>query len=335
LNDIPLILDIQRMNNVSRNGRIKVTICIATCKRNQYLTVLLDKIKLLHNPGNVLINVVVADNDPQKGAEQLIIEIKKHYPFQLVYGFEKNRGISFARNKAVSLAEKDTDFIVFIDDDEYPDADWLNKLLEAQSETNADLVQGPFVSIFDEDTPQWIIKGSFFKFAHYNLNTGDKLPDNAVATNNLLVRYNTLMLLEGPFDENMSLVGGEDTALGLNLGKLGCKMIFANKALVYEHVPESRTKLKWILQRIYRDGNTVWLLTLNKNIYTFLKILAGALVRIFFGVILLIPSLIISAFSSFHYFVKTVRLIVRGAGMIAGLLGKNYEEYKHAYTSQS
>jgi succinoglycan biosynthesis protein ExoM len=313
---------------------LKVTICIATCKRNQYLTLLLDKIKVLNNSGNVLIHVVVVDNDPGKGAELLVSGVQKNYPFQLVYGFEKQRGIPFTRNKAVGLAEKDTDFIAFIDDDEYPDQDWLHKLVEAQSETNADLVQGPSLPIFDNNTPKWIIKGGFFRFAHYALNTGDKLPDHVVATNNLLVRYKTLMRLDGPFDETMGLVGCDDTALGLNLAKIGCKMVFTNKALAYEHVPISRTKLKWILQRIYRDGSTVWLLNPQKNAYSFFKTGVGALIRIFTGIILAIPALVIALFLGFHFFVKTLKLMVRGAGIITGLFGKSYEEYKHAYTFQ-
>ncbi len=312
---------------------IKITICIATCKRQQYLAVLLKEISVLLIPDDVQLQVVVVDNDPQKSAEPVIEGMKRGYRFPLVYAFEERRGIPFTRNKAVSLADADADFIAFIDDDEYPKPDWIQKLLDIQQQTGADLVQGPSLPVFVAEPPKWIVKGGFFLFTHHNAPTGSALTYLGVATNNMMVKYKTLMQVQGPFDERLALIGSEDTTLGIQLSQTGCKMVYTQEAIAYEHIPTSRTTLQWILQRAYRTSNMYWRLTMQKNLINLLKLITSAIARLFIGTIFLLPSVIAGPVLGWHYAVKMLQLLVKGVAIIAGILGKNYEEYRYAYTT--
>jgi len=312
--------------------QLKISVCICTCKRVHYLKVLLDHVNKLEVPANVSVKLIVVDNDPAKSGEPVINDVKEYIKFPLLYDFESQRGIPFTRNKAVSLVEADTDFVVFIDDDEYPDRLWLKELIKIQKQTNADLVQGPSIPQYVQTPPKWVEKGGFHTFDLYNLNEGDKQPHNMVATNNLLVRYSKLKQLDGPFDEKLGLIGCDDTDLGLNLHELGCKMIYTNKALVYEFIPVERTTVKWLMQRNYRSANTFWLLCRKKNIFNFSKLMIGAIARMLIGIVLLIPTFILSPLVGLQYYYKMMRLIVRGYAVINGLFGFYYEEYKVAYT---
>ncbi len=57
---------------------------------------------------------------------------------------ETNIGISNARNRALEYAiQGDADFLVFVDDDEQVEADWLVKLVSEQQRLDLDIVGSP------------------------------------------------------------------------------------------------------------------------------------------------------------------------------------------------
>ena len=65
--------------------------------------------------------------------------------------------------------EAGADAIVFIDDDEWPDVDWLAELIATQRATGADVVTGPVMPVFDDPAPTWVLAGGFFdrpRFPH-------------------------------------------------------------------------------------------------------------------------------------------------------------------------
>ncbi len=313
-----------------------VSICIATFKRQEYLANLLDKISTQNISKDIEVNVAVVDNDSSGSGREVVEKFLLNNPgYKIVYEIELQRGIPFTRNRAVSLVSKNTDFVVFIDDDEYPEENWLTGLLKTQKLKDADVVSGPAFPIFINKPASWIHKGKYFVRPHYSkLQTGDSLYYLYMATNNVLIKYSRLMSLEGPFDENLGLSGSDDSDLAYRLNEMGCKMYWTNEAVVWEWIPDQRANLTWILQRAYRFANSNWFLSPNKNMVTRLKIIIGGLGRIAVGAILFFPSLLCSLIGRFDYCVTVMRIIVRGVGMIAGAIGYSYEEYKHFYTHQ-
>lgn len=310
-----------------------ISVCISTFKRPQYLSILLKGINEQELPDNCKLKIIVVDNDPGGSSKSVVDEALSSFVHELVYDIESRRGIPFSRNKAFSLANPNSEFVIFVDDDEYPEKDWIKQLLAMQQQTNADLVEGIVFPELNPNTPSWVIKGNFFLLPHYNaLSNGQELPFDAVMTNNLLVKYELLKKLDGPFNEEMGLIGCDDSALGINLHKIGCKMVFTNTAIVHEHIPEERTTFKWIMQRGYRTANTIWLLNPDKNFFGMIKLFVIGLLRVILGIILLIPVYIISLFAGMRYFYKVIRIIVRGVGIMAGIMGFHYEEYNASYT---
>jgi succinoglycan biosynthesis protein ExoM len=301
-----------------------IAICVATYQRPEGLKRLLAGLNQLtfsyvERPD---IEIIVVDNDASKSAQTFCESIKPNLQWQLKYVTESQRGISYARNKAIASVSKDADFVAFIDDDEVPAPNWLEELLSVQQTYAADVVGGPVLPRFlSDDVPLWVIKGKFFEPERYP--TGYLLP--FTGTNNVLIRSQVLQGMNKIFDERFALTGGEDTHFFMRVYRAGYKIIWSDEAIVYEYIPESRVNVKWILQRGYRCYSTYGLC--EKEFDPLLKVLSRRITtgtgRIVLGLLSLFPSMF-----SRHLFIAALLQICRGAGMLSGLAGWRFQEYR-------
>jgi glycosyltransferase involved in cell wall biosynthesis len=302
-----------------------VSICVATFQRPQGLKRLLQSLNCLkfQKSEQPEIEVVIVDNHASGSAEAIINEIRVEFNWQLKYTIEQRQGISFARNQAIASCAPHTDFIAFIDDDETAEPSWLDELLVVQQKFNADVVWGPNLPKFVEDNvPNWVTKGRFFDPPRYP--TGHLL--KYAATNNVLIRKKLLEDMNVRFEERFALTGGEDTYLFMSARRAGYKLIWADEAITYEWVPQSRTQMKWILQRGFRGSSTFSIC--ERELYPTISVIllrtTTGLGRIIWGTCLVAASL----FGQRHLLVKGLLRICQGSGLISGLAGFQHVEYK-------
>jgi succinoglycan biosynthesis protein ExoM len=289
---------------------------------------LLRELDGLELPDDVEVQVFVVDNDPERSAESVVGDHQMSSRIGLTYVHEPTRGISAGRNASIASARDwHADAICFIDDDEWPEPDWLVELLATARRTGADVVTGPVFPVFDEPPPAWITEGRYFERPRH---AHDGLIDYATTSSVLI----DLACLEGraePFDAEFGLSGGSDTHLFAELIDAGRTVAWCDRAHVYEAIPATRVDASWLLRREYRRGQTMSrsLRRRDPRPVRYLKRLANAALQVVSGLVQFIVGL---PFGRARWFAG-VKRIVLGAGMVTGLVSGGYQEYRKVHGS--
>lgn len=303
-------------------------LAIATCtfRRPEGLRRLLEGVAALEIPGSVEPLVVVVDNDAA-GPARPVVEQASGLPGPVRYAVEPAQGIVNARNRAVAEARAaGADWLAFVDDDEVPSPDWLRELWAARERHRADVVVGPVFPEFDEPPPPWVERGRFFDPPRFP--DGQRM-DWAV-TNNVLVSMALFGRLAGdglgsPFSLRYNTSGGEDTQLFARAREFGSTIVWADRATVVEHVPATRTNVRWLVQRQYRRGLTLSLV-LREQTRSRARVAkrlgkAGVAVLRAAGQALRLPV------DGRPAGVRALQQLGFAGGLVAGLFGVNFDEY--------
>jgi succinoglycan biosynthesis protein ExoM len=304
----------------------RVAVCVATLHRPVGLAALLGSMAGLDVPPDVRLTVVVVDNDAAGSARVVVDQWRDRLPGEVVYVVEGRRGIPIARNRGVAAAGT-VDWVAFVDDDETVAPDWLAQLLRVAGEFGADVVTGTVLPRFDGVPPAWAVRGGFFERPRFV--TGTALP--YARTSNALVASRLLNATGTPFSEAMALNGGSDTHFFQRVRLGGGKIVWADEAVVEETVPVSRVRPTWLVQREYRRGNTLSLCLrdLEDSPRRRLKRVAAAGVHAAVGLLMVGSSVVRGRVA----LLRGARRIAFGMGLLTGLAGRAYEEYKVVHGS--
>ncbi|MET0811928.1 MAG: glycosyltransferase [Microbacterium sp.] len=269
--------------------------------------------------------VVVIDNDPAMSAEPIA------RGFTVTYVSQPERGLAAVRNAALDAAG-DAEALVFIDDDETPQAEWLSTLVGVWRAGGVEFVSGRVVSTFAYPLDPWIDAGGFFKRVQFT--EGQRMP--FAATNNLLIDMEFLRRSGLRFDNAFALSGGEDIRLTSQAVAVGARIVATPVAVVTDPVPASRATRRWVLQRAFRVGTTTArceiLLhpTRGGRAVARVRWFAEGLVRAGAGAVRWVAGGLVR---SLGHRARGARLVARGAGMCAGAFGMRYAEYRARHTA--
>jgi GT2 family glycosyltransferase len=297
-------------------------IAIPTFRRPKGLEQLLVAIANLETAANV--RILVADNDAKRREGIAVVERLQSSGYRwTVDAFAvEERGIAQARNALVERALAHAfDVLAMVDDDEWPDASWLDAFLRVAAETGADALHGAVIPEFERLPGRWA--KHCYGFAPLRGDTGPVPMIHGTA--NVLLRRSVFAKLSPPyFDSRFALSGGEDKNFFTRLKLAGARFAWADKAVVHAAMPVSRSNPGWAVKRAFRVGNSDMRVFLKHN---------GALGRKLFetakiaGALVVSPPLALLAAPLPEWRLLPVCKFARAAGKLSAALGIRYDEY--------
>lgn len=237
-------LDLNAMTSETKH----ISVCVCSFRRPHLLKRLLEGLGDQDTGGLFTYSIVVADNDHQESAKTVVSEFAAASTIPICYCLEPQQNISLARNKAIENAGGD--FIAFIDDDEFPIKLWLLTLFKACNEYGVDGVLGPVKRHFDQEPPNWIVKGNFYQ--REVCPTGSTVDWRDGRTGNVLLKKQIFANEPEPF--KLEFRGGEDTDFFRRMIEKGHKFIWSDEAVAYEVVPPVRWKRTFMIRRALLRG---------------------------------------------------------------------------------
>lgn len=282
---------------------IKISICICTRNRQEGLKKILDSLENMQTPDHTIIKIVIIENDVENYSENIVKRFSAKSKFNICYYLENMKGLAFARNRSVKEAG-DCDFCCFVDDDQIVDLNWLSELLKCQSEYNADGVWGLCPPIFSKKVPVHI--KDYYEPRSYQY--GELVED--AGTGSLLIKKSILDKIEGPFDLRLNFTGGEDYHLTTSIIRNGGTIRFNPNAIAHEFVPSSRTTIFYLVKRTYRKANAGYFIkSFSEPEFRKIQALPRLLLRFFYGLVILLPYLILAKKNKLKGLLKLVSAV--------------------------
>lgn len=233
-----------------------VVVAVLTYGRAKMLGHLLVEFAKLTQPVATRVTLLVIDNH-EKGCARAVFDTHAPSLNDARYVQEKRRGIPVARNRAIAEAiEMGADALCFIDDDEFPDPDWLHHLLGCWKSSGAQLIGGP-VRVAPADPAS----GAWCAFLTRSLASRGVRKYRATAraaasgkrftvvTNNWLCDLDWLKRGGVRFDEQLLVSGGSDTVFHRAAKAAGCTTAWCPEAIVHEIIPVDRLTLGYQFSR--------------------------------------------------------------------------------------
>ena len=301
----------------------KIAIGVTTYKRPKLLKRTLEAIAKLEVVAEV--HVFVADNDPEKheGVDTANEISALGFPFPLTAFSVLGRGFTYPRNALVARAFEIEDFdgLAIVDDDQRPEPNWLQAMIDVQVKFQADVV-APLVMPEFESHPSLWSRTSKIYFRDGSV-TG--LVATLSGDGGILFARRIVNLVSKPWYNHMfSLTGGADADLFLRMKKNGARFARTSKSIIHEFYPATRLSLAWAFKRSYRIGNATILIQLQNQSKSKLilrqlpKIVAG----LFGG-----PLLSVLYFWSPGVAVDMLCKSSHACGKLAAFAGSKYLEY--------
>jgi glycosyltransferase involved in cell wall biosynthesis len=307
---------------------IRVTVGVPTFRRpddlQALLPVLLDQAEqlTLATDGRFLVDVLVVDNDPDGSAAGTAAAAASS---GVRYVCESRPGIAAVRNRALDEAAGSR-LLAMIDDDELPQPRWLEHLVLTWEQSRPAAVAGRVLAAYQGVLEPWVAAGDFF--LRFSFPTGTEV--TTAAAGNLLLDLDQVRRAGIRFATDLGLSGGEDNLFSRALVRAGGRIVWCDESVAVDQVPATRMTRRWVLTRSWSHGNVSVLtdLRLAEGLLGRAGVrfrgLSRGLVRVAGGGLRWALGLLTR---SDRHEARGLRTLLRGAGMVSGVVGLMYLEY--------
>ena len=223
-----------------------IVVCVPTYRRPLQLVRLLEA--LARQRGADPFDIVIGNNDDRPLSDHPELcrdDLPAHRVIQVA-----TRGVSAVRNALVAdvLARcPQVRYIACLDDDQYPEEEWLAHLLGAGIAHDADLVGGPVLRSVPAET-FWSSGAADTSY----LPTASGPTPMLNEAGNLMLSAKFLRTLDrAPFSLDFGRTGGEDYEFFMFARSRGACIVWAPDARVHEPLPEDRLTFRSYVWRFY------------------------------------------------------------------------------------
>jgi glycosyltransferase involved in cell wall biosynthesis len=203
--------------------------------------------------------LLIVDNASTDDTPEIAARLAAANPRLTVYR-EEQLGISAARNTALKKAHGE--FVLFLDDDETAEPDWLatyQRFLSAPPSEKIAAVGGTVLNEFEIALPKWANASATFNHG----NAPKCLPHRgSLYGGNAAYRRDTA-LAAGMFDTQLGR--GEDSDLMLRLQEAGHEIWWLPGAAIRHYVSAYRMKFRWMMRGRFNDGQFIALQRLKSR----------------------------------------------------------------------
>jgi glycosyltransferase involved in cell wall biosynthesis len=304
-----------------QSGAGSVAVAVLTYQRPDTLSALLPELVAQARRQGPAARVLLVDNDPGGGAEAAVRALGLD---EVTYVHEPRPGIAPARNAALRAAAA-FDTLVFIDDDETPEPDWLSSLVATHERLGGAAIAGPVLRTHEHEPAAWVRSARVMDRRRFPTGT----PMDAAGTGNLLLDLHHVRRHGLTFDSG--LIGGSDHLFTRSLRRTGGAIYWCDEAVVHEFVPRERLTAAWTMRRGYRSGTTTARVDVMlapstaARVQVRLRHLLGGLVRVIAATVRIGAGLLTRDADRQGEGAWT---LARGAGLIGGSMGHRYSEYR-------
>lgn len=242
------------------------TIILCTFNRARDLADTLARLRLLSYPIDDHEILVVDNNSTDETPE--VISAASADVGNLVSLRAVKPGLSHARNEGIAAARGE--LVAFIDDDAWPDPNWLQALENGFADKGTACVGGRVDAVWPHNAPPAWLAEQLFCFltqVDYGARRFLRYPDYPAGTN--IAFRKTVFQEIGLFREDLGRIGAsllsmEEVDICLRIEDAGYKVLYLPDAVVYHKVAENRLTEAWFEQRSHWQGVSAALVEARK-----------------------------------------------------------------------
>lgn len=250
-----------------------------------------------------LYEIIISDNNSNDNTRDVVAEWQAKSPVPIKYIFEKRQGVHYARNSAAKIAKGE--ILYYTDDDMIADTRLIEEIVKVfDLDPQIGTVTGLVLGKFDVEPPKWVTK----YLINGNLSLTDKnkreeliisLDDCGVYSCHQAIKRDVFFKSGGFNPENTAgvWIGDGETGLNIKIRSLGYKFAYTSKSIIHHMIPENRTTLRYLINRVgnqgfcdsyteyrkHRDRCKIIPLMLKRNTINLIKALGFTLIKIAMG----------------------------------------------------
>lgn len=217
-----------------------VVIGVCTYKRPKMLAKCLSALSKQQGLDEYFVQILVVDNEAEPNNLPVVEEADKTSRFPIIHKHQPRRGIPQARNTVLEYARaNDASWLVFIDDDEIPEA-WCVANLMAPKFKCVPILYGETLPTVSPVKLPW------------KLDKSRTLSEPSMSN----IRLDSRVLASGvEFNEDLALSGGEDKVFFVDVQRKRFRIAKTDKAVVYADIHPQRHTFRRQAGRAYAAVN--------------------------------------------------------------------------------